>query len=114
MTNLAAAVELVACPFCGGSAKIEIRQGSWGYYPEAAWVECTQCGVKTRSYNDDEKTKDGHKILAADKWNQRPPVAGLAVDGTELFKALKKVHDADGTYDDMDKAVRQFLGKVDG
>ena len=44
----------------------------------------------------------------------RPPVAGLAVDGTELFKALKKVYDADGTYDDMDKAVRQFLGKVDG
>ena len=44
----------------------------------------------------------------------RPPVAGLAVDGTELFKALKKVHDADGTYDDMDKAAREFLGKVDG
>ena len=46
--------------------------------------------------------------------DSRPPVAGLAVDGTELFKALKKVHDADGTYDDMDKAARQFLGKVDG
>ena len=50
--------ELKPCPFCGGEAKLtDLTQA-----PES-WVECTECGARTRFFSNSEE--------AADAWNAR-------------------------------------------
>jgi len=48
-------IELKPCPFCGGKA--EIMGVTYVY------IECPDCGVKTRGYRDEED--------AIETWNRR-------------------------------------------
>lgn len=53
-------IKLKHCPHCGGEAKLtDLTQA-----PEA-WVECTECGARTRFFSNSEEG-------AVSAWNSRP------------------------------------------
>lgn len=59
-------IKLKLCPFCGGEAKIKINAGH-GY--EQAYVECTNCAVRTKMI--DQSLKYCANDKAAELWNKR-------------------------------------------
>ena len=132
MTNLAAAVELKACPFCGDAAVM--RQDDTENKDARIWFiascnplrgeyvnQCPGSQLNTWSCTPED---------AANAWNTRPPVAGLAELTDEkivcLYDAMHRAEvltmqrkeNALGQMHGVDKAVieaaREFLGKVDG
>lgn len=61
------------CPVCG-SRKVEphVSPGSWGYYPASAWIECKDCGTRSREYDGkDDCDEEGAIKKATLSWNRR-------------------------------------------
>ncbi len=63
-------VELMPCPFCGGSPRL-VQDGSW-------YVKC-DCGVEGAYFYGDENTNAEQKAVQA--WNHRIPSNVLAFYG---------------------------------
>ncbi len=113
MNNLAAAVELKACPFCGGPVKLEkadIGRSSKEWFG----VVCRN----TKNVGGSccmEQVASRTKEAAIARWNQRPPVAGLAEltpkQWGDLYEAIANTNLSDEA---IFTAAREFLGKVDG
>lgn len=57
-------LKLKPCPFCGGRATV-VEQGTG---ISCAWVECGQCGTRTRTLFGENKVD---RVVAA--WNRRMP-----------------------------------------
>ena len=60
------AMGLKLCPFCGGRGHAAYDERT---EPKYAWIFCTQCRAKTRSFSDAEC--DDPVQAAADAWNAR-------------------------------------------
>lgn len=78
-------INIKKCPCCSGTAKLEYRSGSWGYYPAKHSIKCTACGLQT-AWIDEEETLSRNftddaviKVLAL--WNARAKPEGQG----ELF-----------------------------
>lgn len=62
----------LGCPVCG-SHKVEphVSPGSWGYYPASAWIECKECGTRSREFDGkDDCDKQGAILKATKAWNK--------------------------------------------
>ena len=61
------------CPSCH-SKNVEaiVEPGSWGYYPASAYIECHDCGLRSREYDGkDDCDKEGAILKATVAWNRR-------------------------------------------
>lgn len=61
------------CPCCH-SHKVEphVSPGSWGYYPASAWIECNECGTRSKEYDGkDDCDQEGAILKATLAWNRR-------------------------------------------
>lgn len=117
MTNLAAAVELKACPFCGGPVKLEkadIGRSSKEWFG----VVCRN----TKNVGGSccmEQVASRTKEAAIARWNTRPPALGELSDTVlfNLYAEMNAVYVLSGKIPSaaqVAKAAREFLGKVDG
>lgn len=61
------------CPVCGSSkVKPVVKPGSWGYYPASAWIECKECGTRSREFDGkDDCDQEGAIKKATIAWNRR-------------------------------------------
>ncbi len=116
-------VELKACPFCGDAAVM--RQDDTENKEDRVWFiascsplrgeyvnQCPGSQLNTWSCTPED---------AANAWNTRPPVAGLAELTDEQWYSLWNAMDdtvsarnPSGEQEAIAKAAREFLGKVDG
>lgn len=61
------------CPCCH-SHKVEphVNPGSWGYYPASAYIECNDCGTRSKDYDGkDDCDQEGAILKATLAWNRR-------------------------------------------
>lgn len=60
---------LLPCPFCGGNPKIEESVDSTQGHYQIAWVECQECGSRTK-----EEIEWGNDYIGivVSLWNSRP------------------------------------------
>ena len=52
--------KLKHCPFCGGKAKISVREATYGAC--GAQIRCKDCGARTRYYSTHEMITEGKTI----------------------------------------------------
>jgi Lar family restriction alleviation protein len=81
--------ELKPCPFCGGKARLQYANGSYGYYPAKLQVRCqgADCPAQTRFFNHGERDYDDTPVAEAKAiaaWNRRAPDAALIEAGDRL------------------------------
>ena len=51
-------LKLKSCPFCGGKAEFEEKEGSWGYSSAELKVKCTGCWCETESLKTEEHNNE--------------------------------------------------------
>lgn len=62
--------ELLSCPHCEGSAKLQVGNVKINGHPErCAWVYCTQCFCKTKYFR--RAAYDDYVSRAVAAWNMR-------------------------------------------
>ena len=61
------------CPCCHGhNVEAHSNPGDWGYYPASAYIECKDCGTRSREYDGKDDTDQKGAILKATiAWNRR-------------------------------------------
>lgn len=61
------------CPCCHSkNVHAHVNPGSWGYYPASAWIECKECGTRSREYDGkDDCDQKGAILKATLAWNKR-------------------------------------------
>lgn len=70
--------ELKPCPFCGGAAEQDFRQGylmySSGQPDHAAAIYCTNCNASMSMCRGDtrELTDEDRMYILVENWNKRP------------------------------------------
>ena len=88
--------ELLPCPFCGGEAKIESKQGSFGYSNAHHSVTCVSCGVSTprvgERYPAAEAEREAIKAASV-QWNRRASVPAPEVTEEMVERAAKAMFD---------------------
>lgn len=64
---------LKECPCCHGhNVEAHSNPGDWGYYPASAYIECKDCGTRSREYDGKDDTDQKGAILKATiAWNRR-------------------------------------------
>lgn len=61
------------CPCCHGhNVQAHVNHGDWGYYPASAYIECKDCGTKSREFDGkDDCDEEGAIKKATIAWNRR-------------------------------------------
>lgn len=81
MSTLLQPPGIFPCPFDGAPAKLDKRDGSYGYTSDLYSITCTKCAARSPEYSD-ERWKAGRGTYyeteeaiksAVDWWNRRAP-----------------------------------------
>ena len=61
------------CPNCHGKKVLPVvKHGDWGYYPASAYIECEDCGLKSKEFEGkDDSDESGALRKAILAWNRR-------------------------------------------
>ena len=61
------------CPCCHGHrVEVHVNPGDWGYYPCSAYIECKDCGTRSREFDGKDDCDQKDAILKATvAWNRR-------------------------------------------
>jgi Lar family restriction alleviation protein len=92
-------VELKACPFCGGEAKMDPKQrvGVW----QAYLVSCRKCAAETTSSRDKDR--------AIEAWNTRASTPPVTVDGILECCVVSRFEDGDYVRVDAIRAALEAI-----
>lgn len=61
------------CPYCHSkNVASHVTPGDWGYYPASAYIECNNCGTRSKEYEgSDDLDEKGAILKATVAWNRR-------------------------------------------